>query len=103
MSEEDVAQARALVSRGAAQYGSNQWQEAADTFTELLLHPGLEAASMPEIHWNIGVCFAQLGNRDLAVQHFEAGGFGPAQYSEALQHVHQQEGRALFEQANAAF
>jgi tetratricopeptide (TPR) repeat protein len=58
-----------------ALYAEGRWTEAADGFAEVLLLPGFDAGGMGDIHWNLGMCFAQLGDWDLAVQHVQAGGY----------------------------
>ena len=54
-------------------YRAERWQEALDAFAELTLHPGMPADSLDELHWNMGMCYAQLGDWRLAFEHVEAG------------------------------
>ncbi len=54
-------------------YQDGQWQQAADAFTELFLHPGMLAGSMDEMHWNLAMCLAHLGEWSTAFEHVRAG------------------------------
>jgi TolA-binding protein len=77
------ADARRQFDHAEALYQSESWEQAADAFTELLLMPGFPNNGMDEAHWNIGMCFARLGNMELAVQHAEAGGYNEADFRQA--------------------
>ena len=65
-------------------YANRQWDAAADAFTELLLHPGLSADKMKEIHWNIAMCLAHNGQLDTALGHVRAGGYQESEFRGAL-------------------
>jgi tetratricopeptide (TPR) repeat protein len=82
MSELD--EARALFEQATSAFQGADYERAADLFAELLIHPGLDASNMPEIHWNLGVCFIHAGNLDLARQHFQAGGYSESDYGHLI-------------------
>jgi tetratricopeptide (TPR) repeat protein len=75
--------ARSAYELAAALYNEQRWSEAADAFVELVLLPGVEASAMGEIHWNVAMCFARLGNWDLALQHVSAGGYTEEEFRRA--------------------
>ena len=74
--EHDFAQASQL-------YQNQQWDAAADAFTELLIHPGLEADSMRQMHWNIAMCMAHNGQFATALEHVRAGGYSELDFQQA--------------------
>lgn len=55
-------------------YRDQRWSEAADAFTELLLHPGADSSTTDELHWNIAMCLAHLGQWDTAFGHIRSSG-----------------------------
>jgi tetratricopeptide (TPR) repeat protein len=81
------AEARGLLERANDLYNSGQYSPAADAYVELLLHPGLPAGAMREIHWNVGMCFFRLNNDQLGREHMSAGGWSESDYGEAYQRV----------------
>jgi tetratricopeptide (TPR) repeat protein len=66
-------------------YANQQWNEAADAFTELLLHPGLEASLMRDIHWNIAMCLGHGGDYQTALEHVRASGYSEADFRSEFQ------------------
>ena len=99
----ETDEARQRFEHAVSVYQSQQWDQAADLFTELMLDPGMPADSMHELHWNLGMCFFHAGNTELARQHFEAGGYGPSDYEPVFAAQHHQDATQLFERANAAY
>ena len=65
-------------------YAAQQWDAAADTFTGLLLHPGLPADSTREMHWNIAMCLAHLNDMNTALEHVRVGGYEESDFRSAL-------------------
>ena len=61
--------ARSKLAQAKALYEQQQWDAASSAFTHLLILPGLPADGMEEVHWNIGMCFARLGDWDRAFGH----------------------------------
>ena len=82
--ESDVRDAKHDFEQASQLYTSHQWDAAADAFTELLLHPGLAADQMKEIHWNIAMCLAHNGDLETALGHVRAGGYQESDFHEAL-------------------
>lgn len=74
--EHDLEEATRLFQNG-------QWDEAADAFTELLLHPSVPASAMRDIHWNIALCLARGGDFPTALQHVRVSGYSEADFREA--------------------
>jgi tetratricopeptide (TPR) repeat protein len=64
-------------------YQNRQWDEAADAFVELLVHPAVTAEMVPELHWNIAMSLAHLGRFDAALEHLRAGGWDEADFRQA--------------------
>jgi len=82
--ESDVRDAMHDYDEASQLYANRQWDAAADAFTELLLHPGLSADKMKEIHWNIAMCLAHNGQLDTALGHVRAGGYQESEFRGAL-------------------
>ena len=55
-------------------FAQEQWDQAANAFAELLIHPGIAADMMDELQWNIALCSAHLGDWDNAFGHIRASG-----------------------------
>ncbi len=86
MTAEDDA--RALWAQAQEAFGREDWQHAVDLFAEMMLSPGVEAhVATHELQWNMGVCYAHLGQTDLARQHFQAGGYSESSYQETLDQI----------------
>ena len=64
-------------------YQAQQWDAAADAFTELLLHPAVAADRMAEIQWNIAMCLAHAGDFQTALGHVRNAGYSEADFREA--------------------
>lgn len=65
--------ARSVFEFGVQAYNAGDWRQAADRFAELLLLPGFDASGMPDVHWNLALCFARMGDPDTALAHLRAG------------------------------
>jgi tetratricopeptide (TPR) repeat protein len=65
--------ARHEYQQAVAMYEAQQWSQAGDAFAELMFSPGVDASSMPGLHWNLGMCLAHLGEWDTAFGHVRAG------------------------------
>ena len=99
----DQDDARELFGRASAAYQGAHYEQAADLFTDLLLHPGFPADSMREVEWNLGMCYFRLGNAELGRQHMEAGGYREQDYRDALGDVRTQQAQDVFARATAAY
>jgi tetratricopeptide (TPR) repeat protein len=85
-------EARGLLQQANDLYNSGQYSAAADAYVNLLLHPGLPADGMREIHWNVGMCFFRMGNDDLGREHMQAGGWSESDYGELYQRIVEERG-----------
>jgi tetratricopeptide (TPR) repeat protein len=64
-------------------YRAERWSEAADAFTELLLHPGIPNEQSNAIHWNLAMCLAHLSRWEPALGHIRSAGYDERQFREA--------------------
>ncbi len=97
--ESDVRDAQHDFEQATQLYTNQQWDAAADAFTELLVNPGLPADSMREIHWNIAMCLAHNNDVPTAIEHVRAGGYDESDFRAALQHSNVDLARHDFEAA----
>lgn len=96
-----IEDAQAIHREGDALYQAHQYEAAATKFTELLLHPDFPSDGMRQVHWNIGMCYVRLNNRDLAVDHFQAGSWSESEYGPVLQEQAANEHQAMVDAARA--
>jgi len=80
-------------------YVNQQWDAAADAFTALLLHAGLPADGMREVHWNIAMCLAHNHDVPTALEHVRAGGYQESDFRAALEQSNVDLARHDFEAA----
>ncbi len=64
-------------------YERGEWSAAADAFVELMFSPGVDVGGMPALHWNVAMCFAQLGDWDTAFSHLRAGNQNETEFRNA--------------------
>ena len=105
-----IEDAEALYADGKALYEAGSYEEAADRFAELLWHPDFPTDGTREVHWNLGMCFVRLNNREKAIAQFEAGGWPESEYKAALQEQSEKmdeartdSAKALLQEANDLF
>lgn len=104
LGQQATDQAHELWDQAQAAFSAEQWEHAADLFAELVLSPGIEAhVAAHELQWNLGVCYAHMGNNDLARQHFQAGGYTEADFQHLLGNLASDQAHHLWDQAQAAF
>ena len=103
MRESNLRDAQHDFEQASQLYQNQQWNAAADAFTELMLHPSLDAGSMPEIHWNIAMCLAHGGDFETALGHVRAGGYAEADFVEACQQSNIDLARHEFEAATELY
>ncbi|HEX9258059.1 MAG TPA: tetratricopeptide repeat protein [Acidimicrobiales bacterium] len=63
-----------------ALYESQQWEQACQAFAELLNHPGYPADQVGAMHWNMAMCFAQMGQWDRAFEHVREGNHDESEF-----------------------
>jgi tetratricopeptide (TPR) repeat protein len=99
MQESNVRDARHDFAQAMELYNNQQWSEAADAFTALTLHTGLDASAMDELHWNIAMCLAHLGDYPTALEHVRAGRHDEAEFRRAMRTSNVNFAREEFRQA----
>ena len=80
-----IEEAQALYDEGEALYQAGSYAEAADKFAELLWHPDFPTDGTKKVHWNLGMCFVRLNDREKAIAQFQAGGWPESEYKAELQ------------------
>ena len=101
--ESDVRDAQHDYEQATQLYAAQQWDAAADAFTALLLHAGLPADSMREVHWNIAMCLAHNYDMQTALEHIRAGGHDESEFRAALQRSNVDLARHHFEAATELY
>jgi tetratricopeptide (TPR) repeat protein len=86
-----------------ARYSAQRWSEAADAFTELLLHPGIPNEQSNTIRWNLAMCLAQLGQWEAAIGHIRTAGYDERQFREACRQSNLRDAQHDFAEACATF
>jgi tetratricopeptide (TPR) repeat protein len=94
MTPEEVREA---MDQATALYNDGQWEEAADRFADLVIEP--EAVHGAEdMHWNMAMCYAHLGEMEKAAQHVGASGYSANDFNDQFARSKQAEAAALYEQ-----
>jgi tetratricopeptide (TPR) repeat protein len=84
-------------------YQNQQWDAAADAFTELMLHSALDSSTLPQLHWNIAMCLAHTGQLETALAHVRESGYSEADFRAACQQSNVDLARHQFDSASELY
>lgn len=100
---DNIVDARAELSRAYQLFQGERWQEAADAFVGLLLHPGFPSDEVAAVHWNVAACFAHLDDFHTALQHVGVSGHSEQEFREACRQWNVRDARHDYAHAGELF
>ncbi len=77
-------EAKAIFARASEAVDHGQFSKALDLFADLIVHPEVTAEMMRKLQWDMGICYAEMGDLDKAFAQVRAANMSEEDFREVL-------------------